>query len=108
MTTIRQIIEATAAHYEITPDDLRGPSRERVFAMPRQLAMWIAREHFNFSLTDIGNAFHREHTTVMHAVRAVSGRQVDREAVQAITENALGGMFRSVRAVPFFETRRAA
>ena len=74
MTPIRCIQQATASYYEIDLDDILSPSRRVVFAQPRQLAMWIARERFEFSLPDIAHAFKRDHTTIMHAVDKVRER----------------------------------
>ena len=36
--------------------------------------MYLARELTSLSLAEIARAFDRDHTTVMHAVRTVSGR----------------------------------
>ncbi len=43
-------------------------------ARARQLAMYLARELTPMSLTEIARGFGRDHTTVLHAVRAVSAR----------------------------------
>ena len=40
----------------------------------RQLAMYLARELTTLSLAEIARAFDRDHTTVLHAIRAVAGR----------------------------------
>ena len=36
--------------------------------------MYLARELTTLSLAEIARGFDRDHTTVMHAIRAVSGR----------------------------------
>ena len=36
--------------------------------------MYLARELTSLSLAEIARGFDRDHTTVMHAIRAVSGR----------------------------------
>ena len=41
---------------------------------PRQIAMYLARQLTSLSLAEIARAFDRDHSTVLHAVRSVSGR----------------------------------
>lgn len=59
---------------EVSLDDLRGAGRTRRLAHARQAAMWLARQTTDASLPEIGRFFHRDHTTVIHAIRAVEGR----------------------------------
>jgi chromosomal replication initiator protein len=40
----------------------------------RQIAMYLSREMTSLSLADIARQFDRDHTTVLHAIRAVSAR----------------------------------
>lgn len=74
--TIKRIV---ADHFELTPAHLESPRRTAELARPRQIAMVLARELLpRKSLPDIGRAFgNRDHTTVMHAVRAVARRRAD-------------------------------
>ena len=52
----------------------RGSGRNRSIARPRQAAMWLAKQLTTRSLPDIGRRFGgRDHTTVLHAVRKVTG-----------------------------------
>ncbi|MBA4064731.1 MAG: hypothetical protein C0501_13655 [Isosphaera sp.] len=51
--------------------ELLGPSRLRTVLVPRQVAMYLAREVGRLSLPRIGAAFGRDHTTVLHACRKV-------------------------------------
>ncbi len=66
------VMMAVAEYYGVTSDDLRSPKRQRAVAVPRQVAMYICRDMVNASLPVIGNAFNRDHTTVMHACDKVS------------------------------------
>ncbi len=117
MIFVRDIMAATASHYEIKVSDLAGPSRQRVFCHPRQIAMYISRRHTGKSVSDIGRAFGgRDHTTVLHAERVVTERMdaeiredINRimEAISVLRERNLGGIFRSVRAPKSeFKSRR--
>ena len=72
--TCQDVMEAVAAYYNITVDDLKSPRRSRDVAVPRQIAMYIAREMVGAPLTMIGDCFGgRDHSTVNHACQKVAG-----------------------------------
>ena len=60
-----------AAAYGTTEKALLGTSRLRPVLLPRQVAMYLARELTGLSLPRIGVAFSRDHTTVLHACRKI-------------------------------------
>ena len=74
---IRAIREAVQDHYSISDDDMLGTIRSRIVSHPRQLAMYIAWRHTACTYPQIGRAFNRDHSTVIHAVRAVKLRLSD-------------------------------
>ncbi|OSI08025.1 chromosomal replication initiation protein [Neisseria animaloris] len=78
------IIDATAKYYRIKISDILGKKRTRNIARPRQIAMSLTKELTNLSLPSIGEAFGgRDHTTVMHGVKAVAKlREEDPELAQ--------------------------
>ena len=61
------IMAATAEYFETTVEELRGPGKTRALAQSRQIAMYLCRELTDLSLPKIGQAFGRDHTTVMYA-----------------------------------------
>ena len=65
------IIEVVAEHYEIAVADLLGKKRNKEIVMPRQVAMYVAREMAGMSYPDIGRAFDRDYTTVIHSYEKV-------------------------------------
>ena len=70
--TIEEIQRKVSDHYNIRMSDLVGPKRLRVFARPRQVAMYLAKQHTSRSLPEIGRKFgKRDHTTVMHGIRRI-------------------------------------
>ena len=72
--TCEDVMEAVAAYYNVTVDDLISPRRNREVAVPRQIAMYIARETVGAPLTAIGDCFGgRDHSTVNHACQKVAG-----------------------------------
>ena len=66
------IIRIVADRYGVQPADLTGKRKNRDIALPRQVAMYICREMTDMSTTAIGQAFGRDHTTVMHGCDKVS------------------------------------
>ncbi|MCZ7544847.1 MAG: chromosomal replication initiator protein DnaA [Anaerolineae bacterium] len=65
--TLEQVVEAVAQYYEVEMKALIGRSRARAVALPRQVAMFLARHETGASLPQIGAALGgRDHTTVMH------------------------------------------
>ena len=78
--TIRRVQDAVCAEFDLDHDTLVGPSRAAAITWPRQIAMYLARQHTESSLPTIARAFNRrDHTTVMHAVTRVT-EQIDRDA----------------------------
>ena len=69
--SLKEIQYAVCGHYQVSLIDLKSARRERRIARPRQLAMYLAKVLTQTSLPDIGHAFERDHTTVMHAVKTI-------------------------------------
>jgi chromosomal replication initiator protein len=70
--TIDEIQRKVCDHYMIRISDLVGPKRQRNFARPRQMAMYLAKMLTNRSLPEIGRKFGgRDHTTIIHGVRKI-------------------------------------
>ena len=80
--TAGQIMNATAAYFGVTVEDLCGTSRSRVLVTARQIAMYLCRELTDLSLPKIGQAFGgRDHTTVMHADRKIRTLMAERRSL---------------------------
>lgn len=72
--TIEGIQRLVAEHYDIRLGDMTSKQRPQNIAFPRQVAMYLCREMTGQSLPSIGNAFGRNHATVLHAHRLVGER----------------------------------
>ena len=71
--TVDTIIDAITEHYKVRIPDLKGKSRLREIVLPRQVAMYLAKELTNLSLKSIGYHFGgRDHSTVIHAIQTVN------------------------------------
>jgi chromosomal replication initiator protein len=75
------IMAATSEYFETTVEELRGPGKTRSLAQARQVAMYLCRELTDLSLPKIGQAFGRDHTTVMYAERKIRGEMAQRREV---------------------------
>ncbi|HVP57416.1 MAG TPA: chromosomal replication initiator protein DnaA, partial [bacterium] len=89
--SIEDIKSAVAKHFKIAPEVLVGRKRTSAIALPRQVAMYLARLLTNMSLADIGSAFgKRDHTTVIHGCDKISDKvKADSEfktLIERITE----------------------
>jgi chromosomal replication initiator protein len=74
-TTPEEIMEESAAHFQVSVDDLLGDRRTAKITVPRQVAMYFCRELTHLSLKDIGAAFGgKDHTTVIYALNRVEER----------------------------------
>ena len=71
LITIDNIKREVAQYYNIRGADLSSKRRTRSLARPRQIAMSLCKELTQHSYPEIGEAFEKDHTTVLHAVRKV-------------------------------------
>ena len=70
---VTTIIDVVAEHFQMQVHDLLGKKRNKDIVMPRQIAMFLAREMGGMSYPDIGKAFDRDYTTVIHSYEKVKG-----------------------------------
>jgi chromosomal replication initiator protein len=93
--TVDEIQKLTADHFGLKQADLLSERRTRSVARPRQVAMWLCKQHTTRSYPDIGRRFGgRDHTTVLHAVKKIeelltSDDQIARD-VEALTRKLRG------------------
>ncbi len=72
--TVEAIQRAVAEYYDVRPSDLTGSRRMQTVVVPRQVAMYLCRALTGQSLPAIGEAFGKNHATVLHACRLVAER----------------------------------
>ena len=67
------VLEAVSQHFNVSREELVGPSRKKTVAYPRQMAMFLARTETDASLPQIGEKLgNRDHTTVLYGYEKVS------------------------------------
>lgn len=70
--TVDEIQKTVADHFNMKQADLLSERRTRSVARPRQIAMYLCKQHTTRSYPDIGRRFGgRDHTTVLHGVRKI-------------------------------------
>jgi len=91
--TVDAIQREVARFYDLRISDILGNRRPQHIAFPRQVAMYLSRSLTDQSLPSIGEAFSRNHATVIYACRAVENRMQTDEKVRgsiATLRNRLG------------------
>jgi chromosomal replication initiator protein len=69
--TIEHIQRTVSGFFGLKLADMRTRTRTKAVAFPRQIAMYFARQLTHASLTEVGRAFDKDHTTVLHAVSKI-------------------------------------
>ena len=73
--SIALIQKVVAQHFRVPVDAMKSKVRTAAYAYPRQVAIFLARELTNASLTQIGQLFGgRDHTTVIHACQKIKDK----------------------------------
>jgi chromosomal replication initiator protein len=79
--TVDRVQEVVARRWGVTAEGLRSKSRTKTLTIPRQVAMFLARDILGMQLVEIGQAFGgRDHSTVIHSVSKVE-HQMRRDRV---------------------------
>jgi uncharacterized small protein (DUF1192 family) len=71
---LQDIVAIVAEAAGLTQAALLSNRRSRIEAWPRQMAIFLVRRYCGLSAPEIGAAFDRDHTSVLHAVRTVEAR----------------------------------
>lgn len=71
--SIQTIQQTVAQEWGVTTEGLKSKTRTKSLTVPRQVAMFLARELLGTQLVEIGSAFGgRDHSTVIHSLDRVS------------------------------------
>ncbi len=69
--SVEQILKSVASVFQVRVSDLRGTVRTKEVALPRQVAMYLAKEMINESLMMLGASFGKTHSTILHACKCI-------------------------------------
>ena len=84
--TVDFIIEEVCKYFNITPTDIKSKQRSQAVTRPRHIAMYIAADMTNRSLSEIGKTLNvKDHTSVKYAIDKISSaRRTDEDLNEAI------------------------
>jgi chromosomal replication initiator protein len=72
--SVEQILKSVAAVFQVRVNDLKGTMRNKEIALPRQVAMYLAKEMINESLSMLGVSFCKTHSTILHACKNIEDK----------------------------------
>ena len=86
--TIEAIQRAVAEHFGMRVSDLKQKNNSRQVVVPRQIAMYLAKQMTEASLPEIGRQFgNKHHTTVMHSIAKIDDqRRSDKDLHRTINK----------------------
>lgn len=68
--SVEEIQKTVATYYNVKVADLRSSKRLKTLVLPRQVAMYVARQMTSYSFPDIGEKFGgKDHSTIIYAIK---------------------------------------
>jgi chromosomal replication initiator protein len=91
--TVEEIQKTVATHFNIKVADLKSPKRLKALVLPRQIAMYLARQLTACSYPEIGERFGgKDHSTIIHAIKKME-KQMDQDfQLRSIINNIKNGL----------------
>ncbi len=81
--SVENILTSVAMIFEVKVSDLKSDSRTKNIALPRQVAMYMAKELINDSVIKLAAAFGgKAHSTLLHAWKKISGQMTKDDALR--------------------------
>jgi chromosomal replication initiator protein len=91
MVTIEAIQLAVAELFGMSVAELKESNSTRAVVIPRQIAMYLAKQLTEASLPEIGREFSgKHHTTVMHSIAKIDEQRRTDAALNKAIEKLLG------------------
>ena len=72
--TPETIINETARYFQVTPDEVKGLSRQQNIVTARHITAYLIRNLTNLSLPGIGAFLNRDHATVLASIRKIENQ----------------------------------
>jgi chromosomal replication initiator protein len=88
--TVEAVQKIVCDFYNMKLSDIKAKRRTKDIALPRQVAMYLAKQSTSSSLSDIGKHFGgKDHATVIYACKQIEERKSKDETFSRIIENLL-------------------
>lgn len=81
--SVEQILKSVASVFQVRVSDLRGSIRTKDIALPRQVAMYLAKEMIKDSLIMLGASFGKTHSTILHACKNIEKKVATDEELRS-------------------------
>ena len=79
------IIGVVAEHFHLSTADILSIKRDKTKSYPRQIAMYLSSEYTDYTISNIGKIFGKDHSTVSHNVDKIKAEiQTNRELDETI------------------------
>lgn len=70
--SVEQIQKVVASHFNIKLSEMKSSKRVKALVVPRQIAMYLARQMTSCSYPEIGEKFGgKDHSTIIHAIKKI-------------------------------------
>lgn len=87
--TVEEIQKVVAHYFNIKISDLKSAKRLKALVLPRQVAMYIARQLTSCSYPEIGEKFGgKDHSTIIHAIKKID-KKIEEDLQLSSTINSL-------------------
>ncbi len=88
--TVEQILKTVCEYFGLKMQDIKARKRTKEIALPRQIAMYLAKQLTEGSLSDIGkNMGGKDHATVIYACKQVEDKKSKDENFNRMVETLL-------------------
>ncbi len=70
--SVEEILKKVSAHFNVKVSDIKSSRRHKAIVLPRQVAMYLARQLTSASYPEIGDKFGgKDHSTIIHAINKI-------------------------------------
>lgn len=85
--TVEDIISVVSKAYNVKPADIKSKKKHKLYAQPRQVGMYLARDLTELSYPEIGTAFGgKDHSTVIYATRKIEKKMEQDHSLTSFIE----------------------
>lgn len=88
---VEKIISEVSRSYNVSENDILSNRRSANLVLARKVAMYITREITGLSYKQIGEAFGKDHTTVLYSVQSIekflTDKPYEKELIEDIIKN---------------------
>jgi len=86
--TVDGIQKLVANYFELKVVDLKSKNNSPQMVLPRQIAMYLCKQHTTCSLPEIGRRFGgKHHSTVIHALQKIEGKRTQERDFDKLVDN---------------------